>query len=115
MPRARGGRQADVPGLEDDPREVAPAGPALGLDKAVMLGYHRVQNDSLVCLDLSVPNCSSQTDTNASSLEGRTTGWIKASRIAGSLNSAAWEPVRPTAGTDKRRKGHQVFLPREES
>lgn len=69
-----------MPGLEEDPREVGPACPALGRDKAVMLGYHRVQNDSLVCLDLIVPNCSSQTDTKASGLEGRITGWIRASR-----------------------------------
>lgn len=47
LPRAHEGQPAHVPGPEEEPREAVPVGPALGLDKVVMLGYHQVQIHSL--------------------------------------------------------------------
>lgn len=44
LPHVRGGLQAHLSGLQEDPREVALTEPGLGLDKAMMLGYLWVHN-----------------------------------------------------------------------
>lgn len=43
-PHTQAGQQADLPGLEEDPREVTLTGPGLGVGMVVICGYHWLQN-----------------------------------------------------------------------